>query len=179
MSSPRRVFLYIAASLDGFIARPDGQLDWLAAVETEGEDYGYAEFIRQIDTVVMGRKTYEVVLGFGGTFPHQGRACYVLSATHHGHDENVQFYAGNPAGLIRQLRQQPGGHIFLDGGAQALAAFMSQDLVDEFIISTIPVLLGSGIPLFAGPQPERALKLVSSKAFASGLVQSHYQRVRS
>jgi dihydrofolate reductase len=176
MSTQRRVFLFIATSVDGFIARADGGIDWLSSVETEGEDYGYGEFISQVDTVIMGRKTYDTVLGFGIEFPHKGRACYVLSRTRTGHDENVQFYAGDPAALVQQLRQQPGGHIFVDGGAQALAALMQQDLVDDYIISTIPVLLGSGIPLLAGQQQELPLQLVSARSYASGLVQRHYRR---
>ncbi|WP_310393685.1 dihydrofolate reductase family protein [Hymenobacter sp.] len=180
MRSSRRVFLFIAASVDGFIARPDGGIDWLARVETEGEDYGYARFIEQVDTVIMGRHTYDTVLGFGLPFPHLGRTCYVLSRTRTGADDNVRYYAGHPAELVQELRQRPGKHIFLDGGAQALAAFMAQDLVDDYIVSTIPVLLGEGIPLFSGRQAqELPLQLVSSTAYASGLVQRHYQRVRS
>jgi dihydrofolate reductase len=172
----RPLLLYIAMSLDGYIARPDGDIDWLSQVESPPEDYGYGDFIRTVDTVIMGRKTYDKVLGFGVGFPHRGRACYVLSREKTGQDENVTFFNGDVADLLAQIRQKPGKGIFCDGGAETVLELMQQNLIDRYIISIIPVLLGEGIPLFKAGRPEIALRLTQSLSFPTGLVQLWYER---
>ncbi|HEY5576655.1 MAG TPA: dihydrofolate reductase family protein [Clostridiaceae bacterium] len=168
MEVKRKVVLYIAQSLDGFIARADGDIGWLSAVEREGEDYGYSEFIETVDTVIMGRKTYEKVLSFGIEFPHRYKKCYVLSRTKRDSDRNVQFYSGDAAELVRIIRNGKGKDIFIDGGAEVVREFLSEDLIDEYVISIIPMLICSGIRLFKETDTERKLNLIYSKAYESG-----------
>ena len=171
----RKVILYIAASLDGYIARTDGDIDWLSMVETPGEDYGYAAFHETIDTVMMGRNTYEKVLSFGIPYPHSDKQSYIISRTLTSKiSENIHFYGGNLTELITLLKQKEGKHIFIDGGAQFVHALLQEKLIDELIISTIPVLLGDGIRLFKEGFLEQKLQLLSVQSFGSGLVQAHY-----
>lgn len=177
MQHERRLYLYIAASLDGYIARPDGDISWLSSVETPGEDYGYGRFIEQIDTVILGRKTYEKVQSLGVPLPHSDKNVYVLSSQPRPPAGSLRFYKGPVAQLLAEIRTQPGKHIFCDGGAEVIRQLLQAGLVDDIILSTIPVLLGEGIRLFQGGVPEMPLQLVSAQSFASGLVQVHYQRV--
>ncbi len=176
MEHQRRVFVYIATSLDGYIARPDDDLDWLGQVELPGEDYGYGQFIAQVDTVILGRRTYEKVLSMGVAFPHQDKEVYVLTRTPRAPEGNIHFYQGELSQLIAGIREKGGKHIFCDGGAEVVNQLMQAGLVDEWIISYIPVFLGSGIRLFQAGRPETWLQLVSSKSFPSGLVQVHYKK---
>lgn len=176
MEVKRKVVLYIAQSLDGYIARADGDIGWLSAVEREGEDYGYSEFIESVDTVIMGRKTYEKVLSFGIKFPHRDKKCYVLSRTKRESDGNIQFYSGDAGELIRSIRNGEGKDIFIDGGSEVVREFLSEDLVDEYVISIVPILIGSGIRLFKETGREIMLRLTSSRAYESGLVQLKYER---
>jgi dihydrofolate reductase len=174
MTTPtRKVVLFIATSLDGFIARPDGGIDWLFS----DADYGYQAFFDAIDTAVMGRKTYELSLSFGPPYVYEGKASYVFSHTKAGgRDENAEFIAGSPKDLIGSLRARAGKDIWLVGGAELVRDFLAEDLIDEFIISIHPIVLGAGIPLFPAPGRELSLTLKSSIAFESGLVQLHYDR---
>lgn len=174
MANERQVVLYIAQSLDGYIAKGDDDISWLSMVERQGEDYGYSELMETVDTVFMGRRTYEVVQGFGIPFPHRGRKCFVLSRSYSGSDENVTYLSGNLAKTIGELKALPGANILLDGGSATINAFQEANLIDVYIISIIPVLLGSGIPLFRPFETESALTLVESKSFDSGLVQLKY-----
>jgi len=175
----RPLTLYIAASLDGYIARPDGDISWLSLVDSPPEDYGYAKFIETVDTIVIGRKTYDKVLSFGVPWPHAGRKCYVLSQTRTGSDENVEFFGGDIGDLIAQIRRKPGLCIYCDGGGEVVHELARRDLIDRYVISFIPILLGEGIPLFKSGRSEHALRLVRSQAYPSGLVQSEYDRVRT
>jgi dihydrofolate reductase len=175
----RKVILYIAASLDSYIAKEDGDISFLSTVESPGEDYGYHDFIKTVDTVIMGRKTYDKVLSFGIEFPHKDRKCYVLSHSKKGKDKHVEFFEGNIAELISKIRKTEGRDIFCDGGAEVIFELMKQNLIDRYVISVIPVLLGSGISLFKSGRPEQKLKLTRSVAFPSGLVQLWYERESS
>ena len=178
MEKHRKVVLYIAQSLDGYIARENNDISWLSVVERDNEDYGYDDFIKSVDTVFMGRKTYEKVLTFGMEFPHKGRRCYVLSKTLRGADENVQFFSGDIDDLITKIKEQKGEDIFIDGGSEVVREFRDNDLIDEYVISIIPILLGKGIRLFRETETQNNLKLVDSKIFVSGLVQLKYVRVK-
>lgn len=178
MQKDRKVVLFIAISMDGYIARKNGDIDWLSVVEDLKEDYGYKEFITSVDTVIMGRKTYDKVRSFDIEFPHQDKKCYVMSRSKRAPDQYVEFYSGGVRELIAIIRQKHGLNIFLDGGAQIVHEFMMKDLIDEYIISIIPVLLGSGISLFGGDTPEINLKLGQCKTFSSGLVQLFYSRLK-
>ncbi len=174
----RKVILYIAMSLDGYIARENDDIDWLSMVENPPEDYGYAAFVQNVDTVIMGRKTYDKVCSFGIEFPHKGRKCYVLSRTKTGADENVEYYSGNLESLILDLKNTEGGNIFVDGGAETVNELLKLGMIDEFIVSIIPIFLGSGIRLFKDGRPEQKLKLRGSTEYAAGLVKLWYEKDR-
>ena len=170
----RKVRLFIATSLDGHIARADGRIDWLF----HDADYGYAAFYDSIDTVVMGRRTYDEVLGLG-PYPYPDKAGYVFSHSRPARiAKHVEFVSGPPGKLVARLRETAGKDIWLAGGAGLAAAFLDDDLVDEIIVSVHPVVLGSGIPLFPRQGREVALTLRGVQSFASGLVQLRYERRR-
>jgi dihydrofolate reductase len=174
----RKTILYIAASVDGYIAKPGDRLDFLEAVAREGEDYGYSAFYDQVDTVIVGKRTYDWVLAQMGDFPHQGKETYVLTRQNLDSIGTVQFYSGELSDLVSSLKSKAGKHIFIDGGAQTAHRFLKNELLDEVIISFIPVLLGEGIRLFQEGFPEQQLELLSSKNYPSGLVQVHYRVIR-
>jgi len=173
----RKTILFIAMSLDGFIADEDGGIDFLSAVESPGEDYGYSQFISHVDTVIMGRKTYDKVLSFGIDFPHAGKKCYVWSQSRIGKDKNVDYVQGDLTGLLSSIRSTPGKDIFIDGGATLVHALMEKNLIDQYIISVIPVMLGSGIPLFRSGRPAEKLHLIQSLSYPKGLVQLWYDNI--
>ncbi len=174
----RKLMVYIACSLDGYIAAPGDDLSFLDAVALEGEDYGYTEFYKTIDTVLIGRRTYDwVTAKVPGYSPD--KPTYIISRTPQASKGNVIFYNGNPADLVRQLKTRTGLHIFCDGGAELIDSLLMEDLVDEIIISFIPVLLGNGTRLFKDGRGIQKLSLVSAASFESGLVQLRYARARS
>lgn len=132
-----------------------------------------------MDTVILGRKTYEKTLSFGIPFPHADKTCYVLTGTPRETDGNLHFHGGDVSALIGRLKSAPGGDIFLDGGAEAVRAFRERDLIDTYVISILPVLLGRGIRLFAEIAPtEGRLELAGVNTYPSGLVQLRYDRIR-
>lgn len=162
--------VFIATSLDGFIARADGSIDWLEAVQVEGEDYGYAAFFASVDVVVMGKNTWQTVLGFD-EWPYAGKRVIVLThtpaAATHAATHGEVFFSGDVRDL--DLDHQ---HVYVDGG-DVIRQFLAAGLVDDLTVSVIPVVLGSGRALFAGGV-EQKLQLVGSTAFSSGLVQLRY-----
>jgi dihydrofolate reductase len=171
----RKVVLYIASSLDGYISKPNDDLSFLSIVEREGQDYGYHDFIETTDTVIMGRKTYEWIMSQVSVFPHADKDTYVITRSSKSDQGNIKFYSGNLYDLVLKLKQEKGKDIFIDGGAEIVNALLKYSLIDEFYISIIPVLLGSGVRLFNGAIPEQQLKLLKSKQFDTGLVQLHYK----
>ncbi|MBN8701493.1 MAG: dihydrofolate reductase [Bacteroidetes bacterium] len=176
MYSERKVILYIAMSLDGLIAGANDSLDFLSLVEKKGEDYGYGKFTESVDTVIMGRKTYDKVCSMGVENPHPNKKLFIITRTPKSAIDNIEYFTGNIIDLISELKQRNGKNIFVDGGAEIVNILLKQNLIDEFYISIIPIILGSGISLFQQPLPELNLKLVDSKQFESGLVQIHYSR---
>lgn len=175
MNKDRQLILYIAMSLDGYIAKTDDNLDFLALVEKEGEDYGYEDFIKEIDAVIVGRKTYDKVLSLGVEFPHSDKDAYVITRTQRPQIGNVKFYTSDLKTLVSDLKSKTGKHIFCDGGAEIVNLLLRDNLIDELYISIIPILLGDGIRLFNNGFPEQKLKHIETKSFDSGLVQLHYQ----
>jgi dihydrofolate reductase len=165
----RKIVLYIACSLDGYIAGIDDDISWLF----DDDDYGYAKFLDTIDTVIMGRRTYDQVLGMG-PYPYPNKDCYVFSRSLMGGDENVEFVNQPPKDFVKALREQEGANIWLVGGSDLIDIFMKDHLIDEFIISIHPVVLGDGIPLFSSGSLRQDLELKGDIAFPSGLVQIHY-----
>jgi dihydrofolate reductase len=174
----RKVVLYISMSLDGFIATKDDDLSWLEIVQKEGLDYGYEDMMNRVDTYIIGRKTYEVIKELtGGSLPQAKTLdCYVLTRQKLENEERVTFYNGDIKRLITKLKSQEGKDIYCDGGGQAVKMLMEHNLVDEFIISVIPIILGDGKRLFIGGTPMDKLQLVDSQKFKTGLVQLHYKR---
>ena len=170
--------VFMGVSVDGFIAQDNDVLDFLSTVERPGEDYGYAAFVAGIDTLIMGRRTYDKVLSFGIPFPHKERKCYVVSRTREGEDENVTYYGGDLGALIRDLKAQDGKGIYVDGGSELVGELLKQDLIDRLVLSLIPTLVGSGVPLFSPDRGLQDLRLIKSVSYASGLVQLWYERVR-
>jgi dihydrofolate reductase len=171
----RKSILYIAASLDGFIAKPNDDLSFLSIVEQPDEDYGYAAFLETVDTIIIGRKTYDWVVNQVGRFPEDNLETYVISRTNRLDSGNIKFYSGDLEQLLASLKQKAGKNIFIDGGAEIVNELLRKSLIDEVIISVIPVILGDGIRLFQNGIPEKELKLISSKQFEKGLVQLHYK----
>ena len=172
----RKVIVYIACSVDGYIAGPNDDLGFLSMVEQEGEDYGYAAFIQNIDTMIVGRKTYDKVQAMGQEYPPAGKKLYVITRSPRPDAGAVKFYTGGPEALVRQLKQEPGRHIYCDGGAEIVNQLLKYNLVDDLIISVIPILLANGTQLFSRGRPKQDLTLVSAKQFEKGLVQLHYSR---
>ncbi len=174
----RTLSIYIATSLDGYIAKPNDDLGFLKLVEKEGEDYGYAEFTSTIDTIILGRKTYDWVLREIGSahYDNGERDVYVITGTERPGVGKTKFYTGNLTELIQRLKSGTGKNIYCDGGAEIINELLKNDLIDEFIISVIPVLVGNGTRLFKDGRPEQQLELVSTKAFDTGLVHVHYKR---
>ena len=168
-----KVTVFMGASVDGYIARPDGALDFLPA---EPEPHGYEELMASVDALVFGRHTYETVLGFGGEWPYGDKPVFVLSSrplppppagavlTH---------LSGEPAAIVAELESRGIVHAYLDGGIAA-QRFLRAGLVQRLVVTRVPVLIGSGIPLF-GPLPHDVrLRHVATRSFPSGLVQSEY-----
>ncbi|WP_225999879.1 dihydrofolate reductase family protein [Paenibacillus sp. BJ-4] len=144
------VVLYIAMSLDGYIALPDGSVDWLHDVKGDGGDNGYADFYDTVGTVLMGRLTYEEVLKLSEDFPYARKPCYVLtrSLTEHQQAPHVTFTDEALTELVPRLQEQSEGAVWLVGGGQLVQAFMREGLLEKAIIAIIPKVLGQGIPLF-------------------------------
>jgi dihydrofolate reductase len=173
--------VYIAVSLDGFIARVNGDLDWLPApVGSHGEDYGYGEFMKTVDVIVMGRGTYEKVLSFGA-WPYE-TPVVVLSSRHLTlpalAPSSIEVLSGSPAEVVARLESRGLEHAYVDGGV-TIQRFLGAGLIQRLIITRVPVLIGSGIPLFGPLTRDVPLLHVNSRVYATGLVQSEYQVVAS
>ncbi len=163
-------------SVDGYIATNDDDLSWLSIVEKEGEDYGYVAFNEFVDTYIVGRKTYDIVLSLtGGDFPQSDKhKCFVITQQEREGENGVVFYNGDISELIAELKQEKGKNIYCDGGAQIVKLLMEKNLIDEYIISVIPIILGDGKRLFMGETPLINLKALPVKQYDSGLIQLHY-----
>ena len=174
----RKISLFIAMSLDGYIAKPNDDLSFLKIVEKEGEDYGYAEFTDTIDTLIIGRRTYDYVLKEIGLshYDNGKRDIYVITRTERPQVGRTIFYTGNITELVKQLKSEKGKNIYCDGGAEVINELLKHNLVDEFIISVIPVLLGNGTRLFKDGRPEQTLEFIEAKTFETGLTQLYYKR---
>jgi len=175
----RKVILYIATSLDGYIAKPNDDLGFLSIVDQEGQDYGYAEFVKTIDAVIVGRRTYDKVISMGFEFPHADKDAYIITHTPRPDLGSVKFYTGHLKDLVTKLKSGTGKNIFCDGGAEIVNELLKDNLIDEFIISVIPILVGNGKRLFQDGRPEQKLKLLTVKHFDTGLTQLHYKRAEN
>lgn len=174
----RKISLFIAMSLDGYIAKPNDDLSFLKIVEKKGEDYGYKEFIDTVDTLIIGRKTYDYVLKEIGSshYDNGQRDVYVITRTQRPQVGRTIFYTGNITDLVKRLKSEKRKKIYCDGGAEVINELLKYDFIDEFIISVIPVLLGNGTRLFKDGRPEQILEFIEVKTFETGLTQLHYKR---
>jgi len=173
--------VFIATSLDGYIADSHGGLDWLNSVPNpEQLDMGYEKFIGRVDALVMGRKTFETVCGFEGDWPYS-KPVFVMSGTLDAIPEEYRGKATLINGRLTQVLgeiQDKGYHrLYIDGGV-TIQNFLNEDLIDEMIITTIPVLLGGGSPLFSILPKELKFNLVESKVFLNEIVQNTYHRTK-
>lgn len=171
----RKVIVYIATSIDGYIAKPNDDLSFLSMVEKEGEDYGYYAFLQNIDTIIQGRKTYEWVMQQMQAYPNADKETYIITRTARESMGNIHFYSEDIKTLISTLKSQARKDIFVDGGAEIVNLLLQNKWIDEIIISIIPVLLGEGVRLFQDTKTEQILQLMDSKHFDTGLVQLHYK----
>ncbi|HVO78259.1 MAG TPA: dihydrofolate reductase family protein [Methanomassiliicoccales archaeon] len=168
----RKVVLYAAMSLDGYIARRNGSYDWLP--NESDKDYGFAAFFRTVDALVMGRVTYDQVSEMS-PFPYEGKECYVFSRKRKGRDEHAIFVNKEPTEFVAELRKKKGLDIWLVGGSEIADAFFKAGLVDEYVLGIAPVILGDGIPMFRGRNPEVRLHLNDSQTYLpSGLASLRY-----
>jgi dihydrofolate reductase len=171
-----RIKLYIACSLDGYIARKDGSIDWLTKYENSPEtDYGYSEFYASIGTALMGRKTYEQVLGFGD-WPYAEKKTYVFTRKNEPlrREKNVEFVSGDIGEFARRLKENTDEDIWLVGGSQLIKSFLEEDHVQDMIVFIVPIILGSGIPLFDRIGKEIRLKMISMERYENGIVRLDY-----
>lgn len=173
MGNNRKIVCYIAASVDGYIATPDDSLDWLRRTEGEG-DAGYSEFMATIDTLVCGRRTYDWVVEKEGGFPYKEQTCYVFTSSSHEKRNHIHFINENVRLFADRLKSQEGKNIWLIGGRRLLHEFLKERLVDEFIISIAPVVIGKGIPLFKEMDFEIDFTLKSVRRYGQ-FAQLHYE----
>lgn len=171
-----KIILYVASSLDGFIAGRNGDISWLDAYQVEGEDYGYSEFLKTIDVIVMGSKTYEQVLSFG-SWPYEGFKTYVMTKRQLKSVDKVEvdFYSGDLDSFVAGIKRESRKNIWLVGGASLAQSFLERGFIDEIVISIIPVILGDGISLFGHMQRDFRLELIRSGSYNNGIVKLHYK----
>lgn len=172
--------VYIGTSLDGFIAREDGNIDWLNEIPNpDNEDFGFAEFMENIDALVMGKNTYETVLSFG-EWPYSKKV-FVLSSKLKEVPENlkdkVEIIKGEPQSIVKELNFRKYNNLYIDGG-KVIQSFLENDLIDEIVITSIPVILGKGIPLFTQISKEQKYEHIKTEVFRNTLVKSHYRKLK-
>jgi dihydrofolate reductase len=171
--------VFIAASLDGYIADKDGGVDWLHSIPNpENLDMGYADLIDRIDALVMGRKTFEKVCSFDCAWPYI-KPVFVLSnsmkSIPEGYEGKAESIKGSLAEVIEAIHQKGYKHLYIDGGV-TVQSFLQENLIDELIITVIPILLGGGIPLFGELPKPMEFEHVKTEAFLNAIVQNHYRR---
>jgi len=176
MTKRRNVIVHIATSADGYIARPDGTLEWLTSRPAPAGFYGMSAFMRSIDTKLLGRKTYEASLRLGAAFDSTSRT--VVFSRHPPPSDapsGVEFVNGAIGPFVSRLRKQPGKDVWLMGGGGLIASFLDEHAIDEFVINVVPVFIGDGIPLIERRHRHVPLDLDSVERFEDGLVQLRYR----
>ena len=175
MTNHRKVIVHIGTSADGYIARPNGDLEWLTSRPAREGFYGMGAFMRSIDTKILGRKTYEASLDMGAKFDSKSRYIVFSRMAPPGDaPSGVQFVNGGIGPFVHHLREQPGKDIWLMGGGDLIASFLDEHAIDEFVVTVAPVFIGDGIPLIARRHRYIPLKLQSVDRFEDGVVQLHY-----
>jgi len=173
--------VFIATSLDGYIADKNGRLDWLHAIPNpDNDDMGYMEFINEVDALVMGRTTFETVCGFDVDWPYN-QPVFVLSNTLNkipdSHKEKAFLVKGSLTEILGQVHEKGFNRLYIDGGT-TIQNFLKEDLIDEMILTTIPILLGGGASLFSELPNELKFELIKTKTYLNQVTQSHYKRKR-
>ncbi|MEZ5893990.1 MAG: dihydrofolate reductase family protein [Parvularculaceae bacterium] len=174
-------FVYVGASIDGYISGRNGDLGWLEYVPTPiGDDLGFSAFMEKVDAVVMGRNTFETLIGFGVGW-HYPKPGIILSSTMTSVPEkfadHVQLASGTPAEIVAFAKSRGFDHLYIDGG-DTVQRFLRDDMIDEMIITTIPILLGGGIPLFGDLDRNLGFELVNAEVLAGQLSKRHFRRKR-
>ncbi|MBL7473219.1 dihydrofolate reductase family protein [Robertkochia sediminum] len=174
----KKIVLYIAASIDGYIATKDHSVGWLEQLENpEGSDYGYQDFVNGVDTLLMGRKTYDIIRGFDIPWPYEGQKTYVITRQEHLRTDtpNTEVLSGSLATVLPALKASSGEkNIWLVGGGATMVSLLRHQAIDEIMLFTAPVLLGSGIPLFPESDLQYKLTLEEHKTYASGMCYTRY-----
>ncbi|MGG0657662.1 dihydrofolate reductase family protein [Rummeliibacillus pycnus] len=174
MIENRKLILFIAMSLDGYIATEDESLEWLDNVEGEG-DTGYSEFLETVDTILMGRKTYDWVMkNIEGEFPYKNEECYVFTKSSIEDTEYVKFINKDVLSFTNELKKADGKNIWLVGGGELIHSFIKKKLIDEMIITVAPVIIGNGIPLFLNSEDQMNLSLIGTRKY-NQFVSLHYK----
>ena len=176
MTHQRKIIVHIAASADGYIARPDDDLEWLTSRPAPPGFYGMNAFMKTIDTLLLGSKTYEASLRLGGKFDAKTKTIvFSRHAPPADVPPGVEFESGDVAAVVQRLRERQGKDIWLMGGGELIASFLDAQAIDEFVVSVVPVFIGDGIPLIARRRRHVPLELQSVERFDDGLVQLHYR----
>jgi dihydrofolate reductase len=176
LTKRRNVIVHIATSADGYIARPNGDLDWLTSRPAPKGFYGMSAFMKSIDTMLLGRKTYDVSLRMGAKFDSKSRTIvFSRHAPPAAVPLGVEFAKDAIGPFVSRLREHPGKDIWLMGGGELIASFLDEQVIDEFVISVVPVFIGDGIPLIARRHRHVPLDLYSVERFEDGLVQLRYR----
>lgn len=173
--------IFIATSLDGFIADQNGNIDWLHQIPNpDGDDMGYRAFMGEIDALLMGRNTYETVLSFDMDWPYD-QPIFVLSTTLNSVPKELEgkvfLKKGDLSVILSEIKEAGYHHLYIDGG-KTIQRFLEQDLIDEMIITSIPILLGGGTPLFGSNDERLAFTCTNTKRFVNAVAQNHYTRNR-
>lgn len=175
----RRIILYIATSIDGYIATPDGGVEWLNEVPNPtNEDHGYNVLLDSIDTVLMGGRTYHEIIGFGVQWPYKSKVTYVVSRRNSNvtPKEDVHFITEDIVSKISELKNEAGKDIWLVGGGELTTILLNANLIDEMRLCVAPIILGQGIPLFPNKLKESLWTLTDNKTYDTGMVISTYTR---
>lgn len=176
MKTGRKIIVYVSTSADGYIARLDGDFSWLDRPRSAG-GYGIYAFFRSIDTILWGRKTYDLAVSMGGVDPYGLNVKHYVFSHHApvGQAAGVEFVTESVGAFAQRLRAFPGKDIWIMGGAGLIATFLDEGAIDEFIINVIPVFIGEGIPLIQPRHRLVRLTLLSSRRFSDGVVRLHYR----
>lgn len=168
---PPHFSVFIATSLDGYIARPNGAIEWLSIVHPVDEAHGYNTFMSTVDTIVIGRGTYDTVLGLD-PWPYKGKRVIVMTRHPRPPQQGEEFFSGSATQLAASLTEAT--RVYVDGG-NVVSQFLAAGLIDDITISVIPIILGEGIRLFSGGEGEHRLALEGSRSWATGMVQMRYR----
>jgi len=173
----RKIKLYIACSLNGKIAKKDGDVEWLNKIPNpDNTDHGYAQFYDSVESTIQGYKTYKQILDWGIDFPYKGKKNFVLTRNKNlENTENVEFVTNNHIAFVKDIKKQKGKDIWLIGGGQINTMLWNEKLIDELIVFIMPIVLSEGIDLFESVPEEGMLQLFDSKVYASGVVEMRYR----